>query len=189
MKWEFADLIHLSCHCDSYRQTISLPGVQTGKTGACKWAADGISQVPSHLVFTSQMSSLVAPTLRNYGNLLIFQRQVLSRNSFAMMCEIQPFLFYKPVYKSSWMTWIQSRMLIEADGLPRALPWVWCWTSLCYLETWIMLHMFQFWFIAKASSVHSAERDVSKCDLDALVGQSPFGSVCILSWLIELCWN
>lgn len=93
MKWEFADLIHLSCHCDSYRQTISLPGVQTGKTGACKWAADGISQVPSHLVFTSQMSSLVAPTLRNYGNLLVFQRQVLSRNSFAIMCEIQPFLF------------------------------------------------------------------------------------------------
>lgn len=44
---------------------ISLPGAQTSKTGARKGAANGVSQVLSHLVFSSPMSSLVALTLRN----------------------------------------------------------------------------------------------------------------------------
>lgn len=74
MKRDFADLIRLSCHCDSYNQKISLPGVQTSKTGACKGAANGISQVPFHLVFTSHMSSWLAPTLRNLWESISFPK-------------------------------------------------------------------------------------------------------------------
>lgn len=101
-KGDLADLIYLLGRCDSYHYKISLPGAQTSKTGAREGAANGVSQVPSHLVFSSPMSSLVALTLwETSGNPSIFQRYCFL-GVLLVWCVTLP--FYRPVYKSSHRT-------------------------------------------------------------------------------------
>lgn len=54
MKRDFADLICLLCHCDSYHQKISLPWVETSTARARKGAVNGVSQgaLPSYFHFS-----------------------------------------------------------------------------------------------------------------------------------------
>lgn len=139
------------------------------------------------IIFSSQMSSLVALTLRNLKKSINFSKG----NCFGVVCETQPFPFYEPIYKSSQSTGVQSTMLRVADDLPRALPWVWCGASLRYLgdlahSSHILALIYPAW-PSRASSVLSAEKDAPRCGLDIFCGEILFWKCLSLCWLCREC--
>lgn len=110
MKRDFADLICLLCHCDSYHRKISLPWVETSTAEACKGAVNGVSQgaLPSYFYFSCVIFSssyLERPAgIHQFSKGRCFLRMHLS-----CWVRYDPFPFYKPVHRSSWRTWIQTQ--------------------------------------------------------------------------------